>query len=162
MKKFFIILLFLICLPAYSETLRANVSYDELIKGFSGTWHVTSKIDSATNYSIFNKLSVDIWNLSGSGNVLILENALTGAISNIKIDNPDKTLNGRELKFTRVKEYKDGAYIYKHTEMPEFVLNGKVFKGYDTLKIEKFDTEGKLISVDVVKYKVVGQKIAGE
>ena len=50
---------------AFGETLRASASFDEPIKSFYGTWHVTSKIESTNNPSKFNKLSVDIWNLSG-------------------------------------------------------------------------------------------------
>ena len=70
---------------AYAETLRGGATYDEIPKGFFGVWHVTSKMESSNNPSMFNKLSVDIWNLSGAGNVLILENAQTGAKSSIQV-----------------------------------------------------------------------------
>ena len=86
MRKVFLLLLFLFSINfACAETLKASASYDEPLKGFFGTWHVTSKIESSNNYSMFNKLSVDIWNLSGMGNVLILENGLTGAKSSIQV-----------------------------------------------------------------------------
>ena len=162
MKKIFLfLLLFLTVNFCHAEALKASLSYDETIKSFFGTWHVTSKIESATNYSLFNKLSVDIWNLSGYGNVLILENALTGAKSSIQTTTSED-LDGKHLKFTRIKEFKEGNFKYKHTETPEFTLKGDVFKGFDTFTVEKFDNEGHQISVDVVKYKVVGQKIAGD
>lgn len=163
MKKFLILFLLLFStLFAQAETLNASLSYEEIMKSFYGTWHVTSKIESTNNFSMFNKMSVDIWNLSGSGNVLILENGLTGAKSSIKIENAEDSLDGKKLKFTRIKEYTQGQYKYRHTESPEFILNGKIFKGYDTFKVEKFDLSGNLLSSDVVKYKVIGQKIAGD
>lgn len=164
MKKFLLIFIFLIFLisPSNSETLRGSTSYDAPFKGFFGSWHVTSKIESSNNYSIFNKMSVDIWNLSGYNNVLILENGLTGAISQIKVDNALSNLDGKKLKFTRTKEFEENGFKYKHIEQPEFILDGDIFRGYDTFTIEKYDLKGNLISVDVVKYKVIGQKIAGE
>ncbi len=161
MKKILFLILFLLFNPAFAEPLRGSASYTEPMKGFFGTWHVTSKIESSNNYPKFNKLSVDIWNLSGQNNVLILENVLTKAKSSITVDNEDN-LDGKKLKFTRVKEFFEGKYKYKHTETPEFVLEGKIFKGFDTFKVEKYDLNGKLISLDVVKYKVIGQKIAGD
>ena len=148
-------------MPVYSEALKGGLSYDEVFKGFFGTWHVTSKLDSTNNFSMFNKTSVDIWNLSGHGNVLILDNVLTNAHSSISVDSIDN-LDGKKLKFTRVKEFKQGGFKYKHIETPEFILEGKIFKGYDTFTVEKYDLNDKLISVDVVKYKVIGQKIAGD
>lgn len=160
-KYLLLILLLFLSLPAFGETLKGSASFDEQLKGFFGVWHVTSKIENTTNYSMFNKMSVDIWNLSGSGNVLILENTLTGATSSINVNFED-SLDGKTLTFKRVKEFKSGNYKFKHTEVPKFVLNGKIFKGSDTYTVEKFDLKNNLISKDVVKYEVIGQKIAGD
>lgn len=164
MKKLFLaaIFIFFLSCPSHAEVLKGSASYDAPFKGFFGTWHVTSKIESSNNYSMFNKMSVDIWNLSGSGNVLVLENGLTGAVSSVTVENASKFPDGKKLKFTRVKEFTEGNYKYKHIESPEFILEGDIFKGYDTFTVEKYDLNNKLISVDVVKYKVIGQKIAGE
>lgn len=162
MKRIFVLLLLLFVLPVSAETLRGSTSYTEQLSGFFGTWHVTSKIESSNNYPKFNKLSVDIWNLSGQGNVLILENELSGATSSIQLDEKADNLDGKKLKFTRIKEFSDGKHKYRHVESPEFILDGKIFKGYDTFKVETYSLNGELISVDVVKYKVIGQKIAGD
>jgi len=164
MKNVFLIFtfIFLSMTPLSAETLKGGASYDAPFRGFFGTWHVTSKIESSNNYTMFNKMSVDIWNLSGSGRVLILENGLTGAKSSITVDDASIAPNNKQLKFTRVKEFKDGNFKYKHIETPEFTLNGDIFKGFDTFRVEKYDINNKLISVDIVKYKVIGQKIAGE
>lgn len=163
MKKLLVLLVLILTSSfANAETLRGGTSYDETIKGFFGTWHVTSKIESSNNYSMFNKLSVDIWNLSGSGDVLFLENGLTGAKSSIQLNKATENLDGKTLKFVRTKEYRENGYKYKHIESPEFILDGEIFRGYDTFTVEKYNKDGSLISRDVVKYKVVGQKIAGD
>ena len=74
MKKAIFVILVLIfnTLFASAETLKGGTVYDIVPRGFFGTWHVVSKMQSSNNPKIFNKLSVDIWNLSAMGNVLIL------------------------------------------------------------------------------------------
>lgn len=165
-KIFFILLIFTFCTcasllnPVRAEVLRGGATYDEIPKGFFGVWHVTSKMESSNNPSMFNKVSVDIWNLSGYGNVLILENSITGAKSSIQVT-PQKNYDGKSLKFTRVKEETQGKIKTVQRETPEFVLDKNIFRGFDTYIIEKYE-DNKLISKDVVKYKVIGQKISGE
>ncbi len=163
MKKILLIL-FLVLSSNFAncETLKGSTSHTETLKGFFGIWHVTSKIESTNNHKLFNLMSVDIWNLSGAGNVLFLENGLTGAKSSISISEENYDLDGKKLKFVRTKEFTDGKYNYKHTETPEFCLEGNIFRGYDTFKIETFDLSYNPISIDVVKYKVIGQKITGD
>ena len=163
MKKAIFVILVLIfnTLFASAETLKGGTVYDIVPRGFFGTWHVVSKMQSSNNTKIFNKLSVDIWNLSAMGNVLILENAMTGAKSSIQMQPNKGAYDGKTLKFQRIKEEKEGRYKYIQRESPEFVLDGNVFRGYDTYIIEKYE-DNKLISKDVVKYIVIGQKISGE
>lgn len=163
MKKIFIILIFFFVssLPSCCETLKGGTVYDVIPKGFFGTWKVISKMESSNNPSMFNKISVDIWNLSGAGNVLVLENAVTGAKSSIQVESKQGSFDGKTLKFQRVKEETSGGYKYIQRESPEFVLDGNIFKGYDTFIVEKYK-EGKLISKDVVKYVVLGKKVSGE
>lgn len=162
MKKFLVLIIIFTAsiFPVNAEVLRGGATYDEIPKGFFGVWHVTSKMESSNNPSIFNKLSVDIWNLSGYGNVLILENSMTGAKSSIQVK-PQKSYDGKSLKFTRVKEETQGKIKTIQREAPEFVLEGNIFRGFDTYIIEKYE-DNKLISKDIVKYKVIGQKISGE
>lgn len=146
--------------PCFTEVLRGGASYDNIPKGFFGVWHVTSKMESSNNPFIFNKLSVDIWNLSGAGNILILENTQSGARSSIQVS-PQRNYDGKTLKFTRIKEEMEGKHRIIQRETPEFVLENNIFRGFDTFIIEKYE-DNKLISKDVVKYKVIGQKISGE
>ena len=112
MKKFcrwlIILIAFLFMLDARAETLKGGAVYDVIPKGFFGIWHVTSKMQSSNNPRIFNKLSVDIWNLSGGGNVLILENSMTGAKSSIQIESDLDKLDGKTLKFKQKKREKRG------------------------------------------------------
>ena len=163
MKKAIFVILVLIfnTLFASAETLKGGTVYDIVPRGFFGTWHVVSKMQSSNNPKIFNKLSVDIWNLSAMGNVLILENAMTGAKSSIQMQPNKGAYDGKTLKFQRIKEEKEGRYKYIQRESPEFVLDGNVFRGYDTYIIEKYE-DNKLISKDVVKYIEIKKKISGE
>ena len=160
MKKLFLIFLLLIFTGEIctGETIKGSVSEVLVPKGFWGRWHVTSLMDWSNNPEMFNNISVDIWTLSGAGGVLALSNELTGANSSIKISK--ENIEGMKLKFTRTKEEKEGEFTVKHTETPEITLEGDIFKGSDTFIIEKYK-DGKLLSKDVVKYKVVGQKLSG-
>jgi|GEM_PF-921651 len=145
-------------------SLSGGVSENIINKGFFGTWHVTSKLIESNSSTEFQALSVHIWNLSGYGNVLILENQFSGARSEIKVDKavngPNGGMDGALLKFRRVQEKGDGANKIVLTETPEITLEGDVFKGYDTFFIEKYK-DGVLYKKEVVKYKIVGQRIVG-
>lgn len=161
MRKIFIALILMFTITcAQAEVLRATVTKDEIPKGFFGTWHVTSKIAETNNRELFNPVSVDIWTLGGYGNTLILENVQSGASSSIQVES-QKNLDGKTLKFQRVKTDTRGNMKIVQKESPEFKLNGNIFTGYDTYIIERY-VNNQLIKKDVVKYKVVGQKISGE
>ncbi len=161
MRKILIALILLFTINcAQAEVLRAGVSRDEIPKEFFGTWHVTSKLVETNNPELFNTISVDIWTLGGYGNTLILENIHSGASSSIQVES-QKNLDGRTLKFQRVKSDMRGDLKIVQKESPEFKLNGNIFVGYDTYIIERY-LNNKLIQKDVVKYKVVGQKISGD
>ena len=162
MKKILFVLILFLSLncAAQAEVLRATVVRDEIPKGFFGTWHVTSKIISTNNPELFNPLSVDIWTLGGCGNTLVLENVHSGASSSIQVES-QKNLDGKTLKFERTKEDKRGNLKIVQRESPVFVLEGDVFRGEDTFIIERYK-DNQLIQKDVVKYKVIGQKISGE
>ncbi len=166
MKKFllFFLIFFGSLLNANAMSLQGGVSESVINKGFFGTWHVTSKIIESNSSSEFNALSVHIWNLSGYGNVLILENQFSGARSEIKvekaIDGPNGGMDGSLLKFRRTQEKGDGANKIILTETPEITLQGDIFKGFDTFFIEKYK-DGVLYKKEVVKYKIVGQRIIG-
>ena len=161
MRKIFIALILLFTINcAQAEVLRGTITKDEIPQGFFGTWHVTSKIAETNNRELFNPISVDIWTLGGYGNTLILENVQSGESSSIQVES-QKKLDGKTLKFQRVKTDTRGNMKIVQRESPEFKLNGNIFTGYDTYIIERY-VNNQLIKKDVVKYKVVGQKISGE
>ena len=161
MRKLFLIFFILICVKTFgfAEVIRGSISSVEVPEGFWGKWHVTSLMESSNNPDMFNKLSVDFWTLSGGGNgVLSLANEMTGAISTIKITK--ENIEGLKLRFERRKEEYEGDILVRQIESPEITLNGNVFQGYDTFIIEKYKN-GVFLSKDIVKYKVVGQKLQG-
>ena len=161
MKKFLLLLFCLIfTLSANAVSLSGGVSENVIDKGFFGTWHVTSKLIETNSTSEMARLSVHIWNLSGSRNVLVLENKFSGARSEIVVDKATVQPDGALLKFKRVSQQGDEANKIVLTEMPEITLKGDIFQGYDTFYIEKYNN-GVLYKKEVVKYKLVGQRITG-
>lgn len=162
MKRLILLFLFLVfSFPASAEVLRGSASFDSIPVGFFGTWHVVSKMESSNKPTMFNPLSVDIWNLSGQGNVLVLENKMSGATSSIQVQPNKGSYDGKTLKFERIKETVEGRYKTIERESPEFVLDGNIFRGFDTMIIETYK-DNKLVSRNEVRYAVLGQKISGE
>lgn len=164
MKKIFISVFLIfsafLTLAAHCATLQGGVSENIINKGFFGTWHVTSKLIESNSTSQFDNLSVHIWNLSGYGNVLILENQFSGARSEITVDKAVDKIDGALLKFRRVVSQENESGKIVLTETPEITLKGDIFQGYDTFIIEKYNN-GALYKKEVVKYKLVGQRITG-
>ena len=160
MKRIIIFLILLFCTnPSLATTLKGSVVETKLPKGFFGTWRVEAEIITATDYSKFNPTSIEIWELFGSGDILILTNPMSGATSNIKIQ--DKNIEGKKLKFTRYKREDEQGFTVKYTESPEITLNNNIFSGTDTFIVEKYKGN-VLLEKNVVKYKISGEKISGE
>jgi len=155
MKKIFLTAFLFFCLVNHcpAEVLRGSVSANDVNIGFMGTWHVTSKLVESTNPARFNPFSVDIWTLSRVNDALILENPVSGAKSQINITEAEN----KTLKFSRTT-YDDNVIT---VETPTLKLDGSIFLGEDTFVFEQYEG-AKLIKKDVVKYKLVGQKISGE
>jgi hypothetical protein len=156
-----IIILFFIALStvqvfANTTSLSGGVSATDVLNQFYGTWHVTSKIVETDDPKMFNKFSVDIWELSGRGNTLILANPVSGAVSTVNIT--DRNIEGKTLKFTRVKVEQLGDVKVVYTEIPELTIEGNIFRGFDTYTVERYKN-GALVKRNVVKYQIVGQKL---
>ena len=160
MRKIFLILFCMFFSLAFCETLKGGVYEEYIPKGFFGSWGVISKMKSSTNPAKFNYESKDIWVLSGSGNVLTLQNLESGANSEIIIR--EKSLEGKTLRFERQKtiNLKNGKQIQK--ESVEFVLQGKNFSGTDKFSIENYDKNNNFINADSATYIVEGVRISGE
>lgn len=156
MKKL-ILILFLLLLPfAHAVTLSGGVSQN-IDRGFMGSWFVRGTLEGEPVKG-FQVGTNQFWNLSKINNVMVLENKLTGARGEIKVE---EAFSGKTsyLKFTNI--CKDGdpkTHQIVLKETPEIYLNGNEFKGIDTFEIKKYKN-GALYKKEVVKYKITGKKI---
>lgn len=161
MKKVLLIIFSFIFMLAFASPspLKGGVSEEYIPKGFFGSWGVISKLQNSNNPSFFNFQSKDIWTLSGRGDVLILQNLESGAISEIQIK--EKVLDGKTLKFQRQKISKKGEFKIIYKETVQFKLSGNNFSGSDDFVVEKYDKNNSLIEKNSANYRVEGVKISG-
>jgi hypothetical protein len=160
MKKTFLILILLFITNVHATTLKGGVLEEYIPKGFYGSWGVISKLQKSNNPTMFNFQSKDIWTLSGYGNILILENIESGAISEIKIQ--EKTTDGKTLKFEREKISRNNNYKLIYKEIVQFKLSGNNFSGTDDFIVEKYDNKNTLIEKNIANYRIEGVKISGD
>ena len=100
-------------------------------------------------------MTVDVWNLSRSGDVINLNNPFTGASASVKLDYVD----GNIIRFSKTGEY-DGNK--KLTDTVDLKLNGDTFTGVNYLTLETFSIHDKsLIKKDTAVYILKGEKISG-
>lgn len=154
MKKLLLVLFsfFCLCLSAYADQptlLTGSVSM--VPKSFYGTWRVTSeRIEQ--NSEVFKEKSLDIWNLSRTGDVITLYNMFNGAKAEIKIEDSDQ----KHVIFT-----KNGKYGKKTlNDKADIVIDGDYFEGYDYIKIDTY-VDGKIVKTQAAKFKIKGEKIGG-
>lgn len=142
--------------PSYclaDKILQGGVTeVKELPKGFYGTWNVHSELISSNNPSIFRETSNDIWTFAKEGDLIVLQNPISGATAYITVDE----VRNNQAKFRREKKSHKG----KEIEQPEITLDGDSFYGTDSLLIEKYKN-GETIEKNVVKYRIHGEKISG-
>ena len=152
----FILLFFIsvICCSAsfaHNETTVLSGEVTMIPKTFYGTWRVvSSKIDSDSN--IFKEKSLDIWNLSRTGNVISLCNPFNGAKAEITIER----VEANDIVFTKTGNY--GKKIL--TDKVELSIDNNSFTGINTIKLDTY-SDGKLIKTETATYKIKGEKIAG-
>ena len=125
---------------------------DKVPAGFFGDWRVVSVCTRTTNKQLFGSKSLDIWTLSKQGDLISLQNPLSGARADITVDD----VKGKTVKFEK-KSYYPGE---ESTETPILTLQGDNFTGTDKISIKTFK-DGKLIKEDYVEYQVRGTKISG-
>lgn len=159
MKKIILLLFMFIFLSSNAQTLKGGVSEEYISSGFYGSWGVISKLKNATNLSLFNYESRDIWVLSGYSNILILENLESGAYSQIEIK--EKTQDGKTLKFQREKTVNRNDSKIKYIETVKFILNGNNFSGSDDFVVEYYSKDNKFLKKETANYAVEGVRISG-
>lgn len=152
----FILLFFIsvICCSAsfaHNETTVLSGEVTMIPRTFYGTWRVvSSKIDSDSN--IFKEKSLDIWNLSRTGNVISLCNPFNGAKAEITIER----VEANDIVFIKTGNY--GKKIL--TDKVELSIDNNSFTGINTIKLDTY-SDGKLIKTETATYKIRGEKIAG-
>lgn len=156
LKKILVFLFLFIGLSVSAEILKAGVSkIGSVPNSFYGSWRVLAKIDKQSGDVYFKPVTVDVWNLSRSGDVINLNNPFTGASASVKLDYVD----GNIIRFSKTGEY-DGNK--KLTDTVDLKLNGDTFTGVNYLTLETFSIYDKsLIKKDTAVYILKGEKIAG-
>lgn len=143
------------CAVAEEMVLKAGVSIDKVPKDLYGTWRVTSKRLSTNSEGIFKNSSVDLWNLSRSGDVITLDNPFSGAKASIVINH----IQNRSIKFKKIGDY-EGK---KLTDTVQITLEKDTFKGVNNLKLDTFsEVDGGVIQTQWAVYSIFGEKISGE
>lgn len=159
MRRFFAIFILLLSFLFVAQNTEAKVIQggitvtDRVPAGFFGAWKVVAVRVSTTNEDMFAPYSVEMWNLFKSGDVITLENPVSGAQASITVK--DATEN--TFTFQRIT----GDSSEKVTETAALTLNGDSFTGYDTMSV-KYYKNGKLLKEENVKYKLKAMKISGE
>lgn len=133
--------------------LNGGVSeVDKLPVEIYGKWAIHSTLLQAQNRDEFRESTSDMWVFSRVGNGLTLTNPVTEASATINID---EVIN-KTAKFSRESQ----TSRKKEVETVQIRIDGERFSGIDTFVIEKYKN-GKLISQNVVKYKLQGTKVSG-
>ena len=157
MKKilFIILILSALCFPVPSPamTLTGGVSATENVPtGFFGSWQVSAVRSDTTNTDMFAPYSVEIWNLSKTGDVITLTNPVSGAQASITVKNATTDT----FTFQRVT----GDKNEKVTETAKLTLSGDNFYGLDTMSVKTFKN-GMLAKEERCSYKLKAKKLSG-
>jgi len=159
MRKIFIIFALLLSFLfvnqfAEAKVIEGGVSVtDRVPTGFFGTWRVLAARVNTTNPQMFAPYSAEVWNLSKAGDVITLENPVSGAQASITV----KDATDNTFTFQRIT----GDSSEKVTETATLTLSGDSFYGYDTMVV-RYYKNGKLLKEENVKYKLKASKISGE
>lgn len=134
-------------------TLNASVeAIDKMPVAIYGQWAIHSTLLQAKHPDDYKSTTSDVWVFSKWDNYLTLTNPITEATATISVD---EVVNNH-ARFSRTS-----TTSRKHErETVQITIENERFSGTDTFVIEKYK-EGKLISQDVVKYKLQGTKISG-
>ena len=156
---FTILLIFVttICpsLASDSVTLSTGISVNDVPKTLYGSWRVTAKLDTTSNYGIFKPQSVDMWTLSKTGDTITLTNPFTGANAQITV----KAVEGNLVVFSKKAPY-DNKML---TDTVSIRIDKNSFTGINTLTLEMFSlVDGHTLKSDNARYIIKGEKISGE
>ena len=159
MRKLFLILLLLFSFLFTAQTvspkvISGGVSVSDTVPvGFFGAWSVAAVRVNTTNEQLFVPYSVEMWNLSKTGDVITLENPVSGAVATVTVQ--DTTEN----TFTFKRETTDVGE--KVEETVKLTLSGDNFYGFDTMVV-RYYKNGSVIKEETVNYKLKAKKVSGE
>ena len=155
MKKVFTVFLMLfllfggISLAEETKLLTAEISM--VPDNFYGTWRVVSH-KTNSNSGIFKDKSIDVWNLSRTGDVITLCNLFNGARAQITVSEADT----RHVVFTKNGKQKDKELV----DTVEISISGDSFEGVDKIMVKTY-VNGKIVKTESAKYHITGEKIGG-
>jgi len=134
-------------------TLNASVeTIDKMPVAIYGQWAIRSTLIHANHPDDYRATTSDMWIFSKWDDNLTLTNPVTEATATINVD---EVVNNN-ARFSR-----SSTSSKKHErETVQIAISDERFSGTDTFVIEKYK-EGKLISQDIVKYKLQGTKVSG-
>lgn len=138
-----------ISLAEETKLLTGQVSM--VPNNFYGTWRVVSN-KTESNSEIFKEKSLDIWNLSRTGDVITLYNLFNGAKAQITVSEADT----RHVVFTKNSKQKDKELI----DRVEIYITGDSFEGIDKIMVKTY-VNGKIEKTESAKYHITGEKIGG-
>lgn len=143
----------LYCCAEETPTLQGYV--EEVPNEFFGTWRVVAKRAETDNPARFREKTIDLWNIFEYGNVIKLSNPFSGASAQINV----KSSEGKRVEFSKTGKY-DNQIL---TDTVSITIVGDTFTGTDTLKLDTLsDIDGSVRKSCTAKYKITGEKIAGQ
>ncbi len=157
MQRFLILLLAVIFpISASATVLEAGVSIDEVPKALYGTWSVKAVLDRTNSPATFKPQSLDNWSLSRLGDIITLDNHMTGASAKISV----RAIEGNLIVFSKRAEYDNNKIL---TDTVTVRLDANSFTGINTLTLETFSLVDKhLMKSETASYNIKGEKIAGD
>jgi len=161
MKKIFLIMFIFVIsavVPVAAENapvLKAGVSLEKQVPNtLMGTWRVAAVRQKTDSPQTFKGTSVDIWNLSRTGDVINLSNPFTGASASITVN----YVNKNTIKFTKTGDYDN----QKLTDCVEITILGSKFTGVNTLSLVTYsDVDNSVVNTKTATYLLKGEKISG-
>lgn len=161
MKKLllaFVILLFGVSIVVKAQdtpVFKAGVSLERQVpSSLMGTWRVAAALKSTDSPQTFKNVSVDIWNLSRTNDVISLSNPFTGASASINVS----YVNKNTIKFTKVGDYDTQKLI----DSVEITISGDTFTGKNSLRLVTYSyADNSVLSEKTALYILKGEKISG-
>lgn len=135
-----------------ATTLTGGISLSNSVpEGFFGAWKVAAVRSSTTNQNMFIPYSIEIWNLMKDGNVITLENPVSGASASISV----KDVSSDAFTFQRITGDNEETVV----ETAKLFLDGNSFVGADTMVVKTYQN-GKLVKTENAEYKLKAIKIS--